>query len=104
VQLRTVDFGESTGTAHDAMAAGIPVITNIASCRDLPAGTVVNIGLDAGELARRLEEVLFDPTTASALTRHAHEHAQSWTFTDVARQLRVAIDDAIPAASKSFVR
>ena len=104
VQLRTVDFGESTGTVHDAMSAGVPVITNIASCRDLPDGTVVNVGLDAGELARRLEGVLFDRTTAAALTRKARAHAESWTFADVARQLRVAIDDAIPAASKPFVR
>ena len=103
VQLRTVDFGESTGTVHDAMAAGVPVITNVVSCRELPNGTVVNIDLDVDELARRLGDVLFDEHTARELTRRAQAHAESWTFADVARRLHMVIDDVIPASSKPFV-
>jgi glycosyltransferase involved in cell wall biosynthesis len=103
VQLRTVDFGESTGTVHDAMAAGVPVITNVASCRDLPKGTVVNIDLGIDELAQPLEAVLFDGQTAAELARRAQAHAASWTFADVARGLRAVIDDVVPASSKPFI-
>ncbi|MEO8695918.1 MAG: glycosyltransferase [Acidimicrobiales bacterium] len=103
VQLRTVDFGESTGTVHDAMAAGVPVITNVASARDLPKGTVINIDLDVDELARRLEVVLFDGHTAAELTRRAQAHAASWTYADVAHGLRAVIDDVIPVSSKPFI-
>ena len=103
VQLRTIDFGESTGTVHDAMATGVPVITNVASCRDLPNGTVLNIDLAVDELVGGLEAVLFDARTAAELVRRARAHAESWTFAHVARRLQAVIDDVIPASSKSFI-
>ena len=104
IQLRTVDFGESTGTVADAMAAGVPVITNVASCRELPAGAVVHVELGGVQLASQLEAVLFDGHTATELTQHALAHARSWTFVDVADRLQALIDDVVPAASKPFVR
>jgi len=79
------------------------VITNVASCRDLPNGTVVNIDLAVDELVNRLEAVLFDSLTAAELVRRARVHAESWTFAHVARQLQAVIDDVIPASSKSFI-
>jgi glycosyltransferase involved in cell wall biosynthesis len=104
VQLRSVDFGESTGTVHDAMAAGVPVITNIGSCRELPPGAIVSSALDAGELATRLDRVLFDEPAAAELARRAQAHASSWTFADVARRVRGLIADTVPNGSRAFVR
>jgi glycosyltransferase involved in cell wall biosynthesis len=104
VQLRTVDFGESTGTVHDAMAAGVPVITNVASVADFPAGTVVSIGLEAGQLAAQLDAVLFDGHTAPVLSRRAQAHAATWTFADVAGRFLEIVESTIPEASRAFVR
>jgi glycosyltransferase involved in cell wall biosynthesis len=104
VQLRRVDFGESTGTVHDAMAAGLPVVTNIASCRELPPGAIVAVDLDPDALATHLDRVLFDEPTASELSRRAQAHAASWTFTDVAGRLRELIVETVPKGSRPFVR
>ena len=103
VQLRTVDFGESTGTVHDAMAAGVPVITNIASCRDMPTDAVIRVDLDVDLLSARLDDVLFDADRRAELTRQAQAHARSWTFADVAHRAGELIADAVPVASKPFL-
>jgi glycosyltransferase involved in cell wall biosynthesis len=89
VQLRDVDFGESTGAVHDALAAGLPVVTSVRSCRDLPEGTVVNVAadIDAGALAAVLRSVLFDGEQRRALSDAATAYARSWSFASVAGAL-----------------
>jgi glycosyltransferase involved in cell wall biosynthesis len=106
VQLRAVDFGESTGTVHDAIAARLPVITSVQSCRELPAGTVVDVApaVTAGELAQTLRAVLFDDNTRHGLDEAMHEYARSWTFADVARRVTEIVESVIPAPSRQFVR
>ena len=106
VQLRDIDFGESTGTVHDAIAARLPVITSVRSCCELPAGTVVNVDpmVTPGELAAALERVLFDTATRASLDDGMRAYAASWTFTDVAQRFVEIIGSAIPAASRPFLR
>lgn len=89
VQLRDVDFGESTGAVHDALAAGLPVVTSVRSCRDLPEGTVVNVApdIDADALAAVLRSVLFDDGQRRALRDAATAYARSWSFASVADAL-----------------
>jgi glycosyltransferase involved in cell wall biosynthesis len=106
VQLRDIDFGESTGTVHDAVAARVPVITSVQSCREFPANTVVNAesNVTADRLSAMLQRVLFDESTRLVMDAAMRDFSASWTFTDVARELVDIIYDSIPAASKPFVR
>ena len=106
VQLRDIDFGESTGTVHDAIAAGLPVITSVRSCRELPEGTVVNVDptVTPDDLAMVVERVLFDEATRSALDYGMRAYAESWTFADVAQRVVDIIESSIPAGSRPFLR
>ncbi|TML19719.1 MAG: glycosyltransferase [Actinobacteria bacterium] len=105
VQLRDIDFGESTGTVHDAIAARLPVITSVRSCRELPPGTVVNVDqtVTAERLAAALDDVLFDDATRIALDQAMRDYAESWRFADVAEQFVEIVESAIPASSKDFL-
>ena len=105
VQLRDIDFGESTGTVHDAIAARVPVITSVRACRELPVGTVVNVepSLSADDLAAALVRVLFDGATRARLDRAMTDYARSWTFADVAERFAEIVESAIPASSKPFI-
>ncbi|MEO5842889.1 MAG: glycosyltransferase [Acidimicrobiales bacterium] len=105
VQLRDIDFGESTGTVHDAISARVPVITSVRSCRELPPGTVINVepSVSADDLAAALGRALFDGATRAGLDRAMIDHAASWTFADVAHGLQAVLDSVIPASSKPFI-
>lgn len=105
VQLREVDFGESTGTVHDAIAARVPTVTSVRSCAELPAGTVTTVAPDvtADALAAAIERLVFDAAAAAKMRQAQEAYAASWTFAHVARRLAEVIDDALPAASRPFL-
>jgi glycosyltransferase involved in cell wall biosynthesis len=106
VQLRDIDFGESAGTVHDAIAARVPTITSVSSCRELPPGTVVNVEPSIGPdpLARQLQELLFDTSTRAAMTTSMDQYAEAWTFRDVAERVTEIVESTIPAPSRQFIR
>jgi glycosyltransferase involved in cell wall biosynthesis len=106
VQLRDIDFGESTGTVHDAIAAQVPVITSVSSCRELPEGTVVNVdpSITADALAVHLKSVLFDDRNRSQLIGAMATYAESWTFANVADRFAEIVEASIPEASRAYVR
>lgn len=85
VQLRDRDFGESTGTVHDAISAGLPVITNIASCRELPEGTVRNVAptVTALELAAELDALVYSDAQRRSMRAAMRDYAARWTFDHV---------------------
>ena len=60
VQLRDSSNGETSGCVCECLAAGVPVITNIESCRELPPGTVTLVSPrpGEGELCRALSALL----------------------------------------------
>ena len=105
VQLRDIDFGESTGTVHDAIAARVPVITSVRSCRELPSGTVIDVdpSVGADDLAGALERVLFDGATRAELDRAMRDYARSWTFADVATRFAEIVESTIAEPSKPFI-
>jgi glycosyltransferase involved in cell wall biosynthesis len=89
VQLREHSKGEGSAAVGDALAAGMPVITNISSCLELPPGTVQPVGAaaDAGTIASELERVLDDPGHCRELGDGALRYARSWSIDDVTTRL-----------------
>jgi glycosyltransferase involved in cell wall biosynthesis len=96
VQLGGYEHGEGSAAVADALGRGVPVITDIASCRELPPGTVDVLDPDAtpGEIARAILRVLDHPEHASTLRRAAVAYAGAWSFEDVAARLLDIIDAA----------
>jgi glycosyltransferase involved in cell wall biosynthesis len=96
VQLGGYELGQGSATVGDALAAGVPVITDIASCRELAPGTVDLLDPDAGpdSIAGAVLHVLDDAGHASELRRAGEAHASSWSFEDVAARLLDIIDAA----------
>ena len=105
VQLREIDFGESTGTVHDAIAEGLPTITSVRSCRELPSGVVVNVApsIEPSELAVEVERVLFDRDERSRMVVAAHSYSAAWTFRDVARRVEEVIDATVAPPSRPYL-
>jgi glycosyltransferase involved in cell wall biosynthesis len=85
VQLRVSTNGESSAAVTDALAAGLPVVTNVHAATELPAGTValVPAEVDPSRLAAELRAVLV-PERLAALSEAGHAFARSWGFGDVA--------------------
>lgn len=105
VQLRETDFGESTGTVHDAIAAGLPAITSVQSCRELPADVVVNVAasIAARELSSEIRQVLFDERQRARMHEAMRAYGRQWTFVAVAEALDASIDLAVADASRSML-
>jgi glycosyltransferase involved in cell wall biosynthesis len=89
VQLRVSTNGESSAAITDAMAAGLPVVTNAPNARELPDGTVslVDWDVDANGLAAHLTDLLDNPAERQSIATAAQAHAATWTFAHVAERL-----------------
>ncbi|MCU1378004.1 MAG: putative Glycosyl transferase group 1 [Acidimicrobiales bacterium] len=89
VQLRVSTNGESSAAVTDALAGGLPVVTNVHAASELPAGTVdlVPWDVDATGLADHLRSLLDDPDRLRALAEGGHSFARSWGFEQVADRL-----------------
>lgn len=89
VQLRLTTNGESSAAVTDALAAGLPVVTNVHAATELPAGTVsvVPWDVDPPALASHLADLLADRDRRTALATAGHDYARSWGFAQVADEL-----------------
>jgi glycosyltransferase involved in cell wall biosynthesis len=89
VQLRAPSKGEGSAAVADALAAGLPVITNIPSCIELPDGTVDHINAEAPveTIAAKIQLLLDDPAHRARLRDGALRYVQSWSVDDVASRL-----------------
>ena len=97
VQLRrTSGNGEGSAAVNDALAAGLPVITNLMSCRELPAGTVQLIPPETtpSHVAAELLRVLDDKAQRRRLRDGALDYSRTWTFDHVTTRLLEIIDSA----------
>jgi glycosyltransferase involved in cell wall biosynthesis len=94
VQLRRSTVGgEGSAAVNDAIAVGLPVITNLMSCRELPAGTVQLLSSDAPrELADEILRVLDDGDHHRQLREHALAYARTWSFERMTERLLEIID------------
>jgi hypothetical protein len=81
----------------------MPVITNIPSCLEMPAGTVEPVGAGAGydTIAQAVEGILDDPHRHAQLRDGALRYARSWSVDDVTTRLvEIASEDLRAAAPR----
>jgi glycosyltransferase involved in cell wall biosynthesis len=97
VQLREPTFGESSGAIHDAIAAGVPVVTSVASARDLPSGALRFVGADvsAVALATVLRDLLADSEARQAMVAAGRAYATEWSFDRVTDRLAEVVRDVV---------
>ncbi|HEY1738866.1 MAG TPA: glycosyltransferase, partial [Acidimicrobiia bacterium] len=91
VQLRAVSRGEASAALHDALAAGIPTVTNIPTASDLPDDVVVRIDGSGPQpldrtLADTLDALLTDASRRATLGDSARAHASRWRFDNLAQR------------------
>lgn len=93
VLLRRQVHGEGSAALGDAIGAGRPVITNIATATELPRGVVELVdprtGIDG--LATAISRMLVDGSYRDALTRAATSYAASWRVEHVASTVLDAV-------------
>jgi glycosyltransferase involved in cell wall biosynthesis len=89
VQLRLGTNGESSAAVLDCLAAGLPVVTNMAAAAELPEGTVDLVPHDVGpaELGSHLAALVADAGRLARLAAAGQHHAGSWTIDHVADRL-----------------
>ncbi len=97
VQLRDVTGGEISAALLEAMAAGVPVLTNMASAGDLPSGTVSYLrDLDEDGLARRIRSLVDSPEALADLSRAGMEFAAEHTFERLASEMLSIVAGGAP--------
>jgi glycosyltransferase involved in cell wall biosynthesis len=106
VQLRAHSKGEGSAAVGDALAAGVPVVTNIPSCLELPEGTVEPVGAEAGtdDIARELQRILEDPERRRRLSDGALRYARSWSVDDVTSRLVEIAGEGLGTAPPALER
>jgi glycosyltransferase involved in cell wall biosynthesis len=89
VQLRRPGQGESSAALHDALAAGVPVVSDIASARDLPGGTLrfLDPGASAIAVTDAIDDILGHEEAWRAQRQAGLAYAQRWGFGAVADAL-----------------
>lgn len=88
VQLRARSEGESSAAVADCLGSGIPVVTNVAACAEMPPGTVEMVpgNVSGAVLAEHIRRVL-DPAVAAGLAGAGLEWAARHTFRQTALDL-----------------
>ena len=97
VQLREQSSGEISAAVLDALAAGVPVVTNLPAASDYPEGTVAMLPSGPGappdpdEVAAVVERLLGDPDEMEALSRAGQTYAGRHQMADLARAVLEAV-------------
>src|SRR5437588_3724483 len=101
VLLRRQVHGEGSAALGDAIGAGRPVITNVATAAELPRAVVELVspadGIDA--LVTAIHRMLVDGPHRDALTRAATSYASSWRVEHVAAKV---LDAALAAPRPAY--
>jgi glycosyltransferase involved in cell wall biosynthesis len=88
VQLREGTTGESSAAILEALAAGVPVVTNLATAAEYPEGTVSHLpGSDPDALAARVDELLGHGEARRALAEAGMRFAADHQFRHLAQAL-----------------
>lgn len=98
VQIRIGTHGEGSAAINDCLSAGLPVITNSITCRELPPGTVELIEPDPtpSSLGERIVALLNDRQLRDELGAAAARYRTSNTIRDVAIRVRDLVS-ALPS-------
>ena len=102
VQLREHSTGEGSAAVGDAIAAGVPVITNIPSALEFPDGTVERVGVSARveDIAALVRRLIDDPERRRALCDRGLAYARSWSHDHVASRIVEMIGDDVATATR----
>ncbi|HLI52933.1 MAG TPA: glycosyltransferase [Acidimicrobiales bacterium] len=92
VQVRESGAGETSAAVLDALAAGVPVLTNMASAAEYPPGTVALVeDLDGPGVAARVAELLASPARLRELGEAGRAFAADHPFSRLAAELLAAV-------------
>ncbi|MBV9661180.1 MAG: glycosyltransferase [Acidimicrobiales bacterium] len=92
VQLRDSSGGEMSAAVLEALAAGVPVLTNLASASEYPSGTVAWMAsLDAEELGSRMAALISSRAELAALSQAGTEFAAAHQFSHLADAVMEAL-------------
>jgi len=95
VQIRESSSGESSAAVLEALAAGVPVLTNVASAAEYGDEVVSFLRTsDPALLAARIAALLDSPAKTEALSRSGKEFAATHQFEDLARSIVGIIGDS----------
>jgi len=88
VQLREGTSGESSAAVLEALAAGVPVVTNLATAAEYPGGTVAHLpSADPAAVAGCIQELLARPDQRRALSEAGVAFASAHQFRHLAGTL-----------------
>ncbi|HWE53883.1 MAG TPA: glycosyltransferase, partial [Acidimicrobiales bacterium] len=88
VQLRDSFGGEMSAAVLDALSAGVPVLTNLASAGDYPPGTVEGFaGLEVVDLGDRLGSLMADSGRRARLSAAGSDFAAANQMVDLVRKV-----------------
>jgi glycosyltransferase involved in cell wall biosynthesis len=88
VQLRESSSGESSAAVLEALASGVPVLTNIASAGEWPDGTVSFLrGIEPAAVAGRMEDLLSSQAELWRLSAQGQAFAAAHQFDRLAQSL-----------------
>ena len=90
VQLRAFSNGESSGSAAEVLAAGVPLVVNdIGTFRELPVDVVRHVtpGADVAEVAAAVAALLADDALSASLSAAAVRHSERIGYDAAARRL-----------------
>lgn len=98
VQLRIGTNGESAASIRDALAHGVPTITNmLGAAEEFPEGSVLALpgDVDAAGLATAIDEVCHDPAVWSRLSRAGWRYSEEVTAEVVASRLAEIVERTV---------
>lgn len=88
VQLRESVGGESSAAVLDALASGVPVVTNLATAAEYPAGTVSLLtSSDPEDIGSHLRSLMERPDDLRSLSESGQAFAADHQFDRLAREL-----------------
>ncbi|MGH9016414.1 MAG: glycosyltransferase, partial [Acidimicrobiales bacterium] len=92
VQLRESASGETSAAVLEALAAGVPVLTNLATAAEYGAGTVALVAsAEPAAVAARLRTLLDDGDERRALAEAGMSFARHHQFSGLAAALVAAV-------------
>jgi glycosyltransferase involved in cell wall biosynthesis len=88
VQLRDAASGETSAAVLECLAAGVPVVTNLATAAEYGDGTVAHLpGVDAPVIAERIRALLDRPAERDRLSEAGMAFARAHPFSRLADTL-----------------
>lgn len=98
VQLRESSSGETSAAVLECLAAGVPVVTNLATAAEYGEGTVALVpSADAGVVAGRIRGLLDHPGERAALSEAGVTFAQTHQFDRLAETLMSIVTSSGPS-------